>query len=165
MGHSSRLFGEVVFSLAGRKTCSGGSGGNAPPSSTTSGCFSSSEAAGLAGAALGLLLTAVILFAWPVPWLLGLSMLASGIGQGLFQVGYMEATTTMLPIEERGVAGSLISVTRLLGIVFGATGIGWLQGVTADYAASFAVLGGGLALFAAAFAVGDRRAQRRRPRS
>lgn len=119
-------------------------------------------AAGLAGAALGLLLTAGILFAWPVPWLLGLSMLASGIGQGLFQVGYMEATTTMLPIEERGVAGSLISVTRLLGIVFGATGIGWLQGVTGDYAASFAVLGGGLALFAAAFAAGDRRAGLRR---
>ena len=122
-------------------------------------------AAGLAGAALGLLLTAVILFAWPVPWLLGLSMLASGIGQGLFQVGYMEATTTMLPIEERGVAGSLISVTRLLGIVFGATGIGWLQGVTGDYAASFAVLGGGLGVFAFAFAAGGRRAQRRRLRS
>lgn len=122
-------------------------------------------AAGLAGAALGLLLTAGILFAWPVPWLLGLSMLASGIGQGLFQVGYMEATTTMLPIEERGVAGSLISVTRLLGIVFGATGIGWLQGVTGDYAASFAVLGGGLGAFAFAFAAGGRRAQRRRLRS
>jgi hypothetical protein len=122
-------------------------------------------AAGLAGAALGLLLTAGILFAWPVPWLLGLSMLASGIGQGHFQVGYMEATTTMLPIEERGVAGSLISVTRLLGIVFGATGIGWLQGVTGDYAASFAVLGGGLGVFAFAFAAGGRRAQRRRLRS
>lgn len=117
-------------------------------------------AAGLAGAALGLLLTSAILFAWPVPWLLGLSMLASGVGQGLFQVGYMEATTTMLPIEERGVAGSLISVTRLLGIVFGATGIGWLQGVTGNYAASFVVLGGGLGLFAVAFAAGDRRARR-----
>jgi len=118
-------------------------------------------AGGLAGAALGLLLTSAILYAGPVPWLLGLSMLASGIGQGLFQVGYMEATTTMLPIEERGVAGSLVSVTRLLGIVLGATGIGWLQGLTQDYAASFVALGAGLGLFAAAFAAGDRRARRR----
>ena len=112
---------------------------------------------GLFGAALGLFMTAGILFAEPVPWLLGLSMLATGIGQGLFQVGYMDATTSMLPIEERGVAGSLISVTRLLGIVLGATGIGWLQGLTGDYAASFAALGAGLGLFAAVFAAGDRR--------
>jgi MFS family permease len=113
-------------------------------------------AIGLGGAAAGLLLTAAILFAWPVPWLLGASMLASGIGHGLFQVGYMDATTSMLPIEERGVAGSLVSVTRLLGIVLGATGIGWLQGLTDSFSMSFAVLGGGLGVFAASFLSADR---------
>ena len=119
-------------------------------------------AIGLAGAAAGLLLTAAILFAWPAPWLLGASMLASGIGHGLFQVGYMDATTSMLPIEERGVAGSLVSVTRLLGIVLGATGIGWLQGLTDSYGMSFAVLGGGLGVFAAAFVAADRAVGRTR---
>ena len=39
-----------------------------------------------------------------------------GVGQGLFQVGYMDTTTSLLPAHERGVAGSLVSVTRLLGI-------------------------------------------------
>ena len=46
----------------------------------------------------------------------------------------------------------------LLGIVLGVTGIGWLQGITGRYGLSFLVLGGGLALFAAAFAVTGRRA-------
>jgi MFS family permease len=114
-------------------------------------------ATGLGVAAAGLLLTAAILATSPVPLLLTLGMAASGVGLGLFQVGYMDATTTLLPIEERGVAGSLVSVTRLLGIVLGATGIGWLQGLTGRYGLSFLVLGGGLALFAAAFAVTGRR--------
>lgn len=115
-------------------------------------------ALGLAGAAVGLLMTATILFVSPAPSLLGAAMLASGIGHGLFQVGYMDATTSMLPIEERGVAGSLVSVTRLLGILMGATGIGWLHRVTDSYGLSFAALGAGLALFAIVFAAADRRA-------
>ena len=116
---------------------------------------------GLFVAAFGLIAIAVIL-AGPAPAaLLALAMFASGIGQGLFQVGYMDATTTLLPIEERGVAGSLFSVTRLLGIVFGATGIGWLQAFTQDAAVSFAMLGGGLFAFAALFT----RMARLRPRS
>lgn len=117
--------------------------------------------AGLFGAALGLLAIAAILGGPAPAGLLALAMFASGIGQGLFQVGYMDTTTTLLPIEERGVAGSLFSVTRLLGIVFGATGIGWLQAVTQDAAVSFAVLGGGLFAFAALFT----RMARQHPRS
>lgn len=112
---------------------------------------------GLGGAAAGLALTAVLLTAGAVPAWLAVGMLASGIGQGVFQVGYMDATTSMLPIEERGVAGSLVSVTRLLGILLGATGISWLHGLTGHDGASFAVLGGGLAIFAAAFCLGVRR--------
>jgi MFS family permease len=110
-------------------------------------------ATGLAGAAAGLLLTSAILTASPTPLLLALGMAASGVGHGLFQVGYMDATTSMLPIGERGVAGSLVSVTRLLGVVLGATGIGWLHGLTGDHGSSFAMLGGSLAAFAGWFAV------------
>lgn len=115
-------------------------------------------ALGLAGAAVGLLMTATILFVSPAPSLLGAAMLFSGIGHGLFQVGYMDATTSMLPIEERGVAGSLVSVTRLLGILLGATSIGWLHRVADSYGLSFAALGSGLALFAIVFTAADRRA-------
>jgi MFS family permease len=115
-------------------------------------------AVGLGIAAAGLLLSAAVLTVSPLPLLaLTVGMAASGVGQGLFQVGYMDATTTLLPIEERGIAGSLVGVTRLLGIVLGATGIGWLQGLTGGYGWTFLVLGGGLALFAAAFAVTGRR--------
>ena len=106
---------------------------------------------GLALAASGLLLSALLLSTLPASWWLVAGMLLSGLGQGVFNVGYMDATTTMLPVEERGVAGSLINVTRLLGVVAGATGIGWLQGLTGHHGASFAVLGGGLVLFAGVF--------------
>lgn len=116
---------------------------------------------GLAGAAVGLLLTAGLLVGAPMPAFLVLGMFACGFGQGLFTVGYMDATTSMLPVEERGVAGSLVNVTRLLGVVLGATGIGWLQGLTGASWLSFALLGGGLAVFAAAFAVAMGHAQRR----
>jgi len=116
---------------------------------------------GLAVAAAGLLLTAAILASPAAPVALAAGMLASGLGQGLFQVGYMDATTSMLPIEERGVAGSLVSVTRLLGILLGATGIGWLQGLGGRYEVSFAVLGSALALFAALFVAAGRRGSRR----
>lgn len=108
-------------------------------------------ALGLGVASGGLLLLAGLLSLWPLPALMVVGMLASGIGQGVFGVGYMDATTSMLPIEERGVAGSLVNVTRLLGVVLGATLIGWLQGQTGHSGASFGIVGGGLAVFALAF--------------
>jgi hypothetical protein len=80
-------------------------------------------------------------------------MLLSGLGLGLFQVGYMDQTTSMLPVQERGVAGSLVSVTRLLGILLGATGISWLHGLSGRHPISFAVLAAGLGVFALIFAV------------
>ena len=76
------------------------------------------------------------------------ALLLTGLGHGAFQVGCMDVTTTLLPPEERGVAGSLVSVTRLLGIVLGATGIGWLHAATARFDLTFSVLGGGLFLYA-----------------
>ena len=108
-------------------------------------------AIGLGVASGGLLLLAGLLSWWPLPSLMVVGMLASGIGQGVFGVGYMDATTSMLPLEERGVAGSLVNVTRLLGVVLGATLIGWLQGQTGHSGASFGIVGGGLAVFALAF--------------
>lgn len=108
-------------------------------------------AVGLLVAAAGLCASAALLAAGTL-LALGAGMLLSGLGQGVFQVGYTDATTTMLPARERGVAGSLVSVTRLLGIVFGATGISWLNAAVGAPAWSFALLGAGLMAVGAAFA-------------
>lgn len=112
---------------------------------------------GLWVAVAGLGVCAVVLGSEPsgVPAVtpLVLGMLLSGLGLGLFQVGYMDQTTTLLPVHERGVAGSLVSVTRLLGILLGATGISWLHGLTGQHAISFAVLAALLGGFALVFVV------------
>ena len=113
-------------------------------------------ALGLGLAAAGLLLTAGIL-AQAMPGLLGAGMLLCGLGQGLFQVGYMDTTTTLLPAHERGVAGSLVNVTRGLGIVFGAAGISWLNGLWRIEALTFGLLGSALALAALTFGMAVRR--------
>jgi len=117
-------------------------------------------AVGTATAAAGLLATALALQAAPeaaLATLLAMGMFTCGLGQGLFQVGYMDATTDLLPIEERGTAGSLVNVTRLLGLVLGATGIGWLRWATDSDAASFWILGGGVAAMGVLFALRSRR--------
>ena len=53
--------------------------------------------------------------------LLCLSMFAQGCGLGLFQVAYFDIATATIPKENRGVAGSLVMVTRTVGVVTGAT--------------------------------------------
>lgn len=55
---------------------------------------------------------------WPV----GAALIAQGFGVGLFQVGYTDLVTAVLPLKDRGVAGSLAMVTRTIGTVAGATG-------------------------------------------
>jgi MFS family permease len=55
---------------------------------------------------------------------LGVLILASslqGFGMGLFQVAYFDIATATLPKENRGVAGSLVLMTRTVGIVMGAS--------------------------------------------
>jgi EmrB/QacA subfamily drug resistance transporter len=55
---------------------------------------------------------------------LGILMLASslqGFGMGLFQVAYFDIATATLPKENRGVAGSLVLMTRTVGLVMGAS--------------------------------------------
>jgi MFS family permease len=52
---------------------------------------------------------------------LAAAMTLQGIGAGLFQVAYFDIVTTSIPREDRGVAGSLVMMTRTLGTVTGAT--------------------------------------------
>ncbi len=49
------------------------------------------------------------------------SMFVQGFGLGLFQVAYFDIATATIPRENRGVAGSLVMVTRTIGVVTGAT--------------------------------------------
>ena len=56
----------------------------------------------------------------PIPLLFG-AMALQGFGLGLFQVAYFDIATATIPRQDRGVAGSLVMMTRTLGIVIGAT--------------------------------------------
>jgi MFS family permease len=53
--------------------------------------------------------------------LLGAAMALQGAGVGLFQVAYFDIVTSSIPRADRGVAGSLVMMTRTLGTVSGAT--------------------------------------------
>jgi MFS family permease len=61
--------------------------------------------------------------AGPVPILAALvcGMTLQGAGLGLFQVAYFDIVTAALPRQDRGVAGSLVMMTRTVGVVTGAT--------------------------------------------
>ncbi|MBN8909744.1 MAG: hypothetical protein J0H99_24805, partial [Rhodospirillales bacterium] len=48
-------------------------------------------------------------------------MAVQGAGLGLFQVAYFDIVTGALPRHDRGVAGSLVMMTRTVGVVTGAT--------------------------------------------
>ncbi len=49
------------------------------------------------------------------------TLIIPGLGLGLFQVACLELVTGALPRVDRGVAGSLVMVTRTIGIVLGAS--------------------------------------------
>jgi MFS family permease len=53
----------------------------------------------------------------------GAALLLQGIGLGMFQVGYADLVIAAIPIHNRGVAGSLVAVTRTMGVVAGAAGL------------------------------------------
>ncbi len=77
----------------------------------------------------------------------------TGLGLGIFQVGNLDLSTTILPSSERGVAGSLVNVARLLGILTGASGITLLFDLLdsgdrmAAFRETFIILGCALSLF------------------
>ena len=52
---------------------------------------------------------------------LAAAMVLQGVGVGLFQVAYFDIVTASIPRADRGVAGSLVMMTRTLGTVTGAT--------------------------------------------
>jgi predicted MFS family arabinose efflux permease len=70
-------------------------------------------------AVAGLTLIALVLPAQSSA-MLAVALWLAGVGMGVFQVGYQERTLEAVPADNRGLAGSLINVTRLLGIVLGA---------------------------------------------
>ncbi len=53
--------------------------------------------------------------------ILAAAMVLQGFGVGLFQVAYFDIVTASIPRADRGVAGSLVMMTRTLGTVTGAT--------------------------------------------
>jgi len=53
--------------------------------------------------------------------LLACAMFLQGFGVGLFQVAYFDIVTDAIPRADRGVAGSLVMMTRTIGTVTGAT--------------------------------------------
>jgi MFS family permease len=76
--------------------------------------------AGAVATGLGLL----SLSAWTeqTPTLLRIAALAmQGVGLGLFQLAYSDIVTAALPLRDRGVAGSLVLLTRTLGNVTAAS--------------------------------------------
>jgi MFS family permease len=75
---------------------------------------------GAAANGIGLLL----LGAWTeqTPTILRLAALVvQGVGLGLFQLAYSDIVTAALPLRDRGVAGSLVLLTRTLGTVTAAS--------------------------------------------
>ena len=75
---------------------------------------------GMAAMAFGLLPIGMVGARPPLSLLFG-AMMLQGIGLGLFQVAYFDLATATIPRQNRGVAGSLVMMTRTLGIVIGAT--------------------------------------------
>jgi MFS family permease len=120
-----------------------------------------SERLAIAGAAVGAGL--LLLGAWTeqTPTILRVAGLAvQGVGLGLFQLAYSDIVTAALPLRDRGVAGSLVLLTRTLGtvtaasvvlLVFGILNMkyGFLEGfqLTFRFAALLAFAAAGLLAF------------------
>jgi MFS family permease len=75
---------------------------------------------GAAGMAVGQVLIGTADVVPNIP-LLAAAMALQGIGVGLFQVAYFDIVTASIPRADRGVAGSLVMMTRTVGVVTGAT--------------------------------------------
>jgi len=104
-------------------TAAAGAAVVAPIGGRLSGRRISAKRLAIAGAAAtggGLLL----LGTWTeqTPTILRIAGLAvQGVGLGLFQLAYLDIVTAALPLKDRGVAGSLVLLTRTLGTVTAAS--------------------------------------------
>ena len=117
--------------------------------------------AGAAANGIGLLM----LGAWTeqtATWLRIAALVMQGVGLGLFQLAYSDIVTAALPLRDRGVAGSLVLLTRTFGTVTAASVIflvfeilnaryGFLGGFqkTFQFAALLAFAAAGLSAFSA----------------
>jgi MFS family permease len=101
---------------------------------------------------LGLFIAAFGVFATGIAsdaplFVIGATLFTAGFGIGIFQVGNLDMTTSILPVSARGVAGSLVNVARLIGIVIGAAVITWIYDALAQgdrmaqYRATFMLMG------------------------
>ncbi len=99
-------------------------------------------------------------------WLFAVAtaLFTTGVGLGLFQVGHLDATLSAMHVGDRGVAGSLVSVERVLGFAISANGVMWLHdwlrdstgvaesaSVAADYGETFVLIGSALVVAAVVF--------------
>ena len=76
--------------------------------------------AGAAASGIGLLLIGAWTEQTPT-WLRIAALVVQGVGLGLFQLAYSDIVTAALPLRDRGVAGSLVLLTRTLGTVTSAS--------------------------------------------
>jgi EmrB/QacA subfamily drug resistance transporter len=76
--------------------------------------------AGATASGIGLLVLGVWTEQTPT-WLRIAALAVQGAGLGLFQLGYSDIVTATLPPHDRGVAGSLVLLTRTLGTVTAAS--------------------------------------------
>jgi MFS family permease len=76
--------------------------------------------AGAAANGIGLLLLGAWTEQTPA-WLRIAALVVQGVGLGLFQLAYSDIVTAALPLRDRGVAGSLVLLTRTLGTVTSAS--------------------------------------------
>ncbi len=109
---------------------------------------------GAVGIGLGLLPLAFTTEATPVA-LVAVLLLLEGLGNGLLTVAYLDLVTGTLAARDRGVAGALSQLTRMLGVMLGATvltslhawgaaGLTGLDAFLSGYRFAFLVAGGGL---------------------
>jgi MFS family permease len=123
--------------------------------------ISAQRLAVVGAAAVGGALLLVGAWTEQTPTILRIAGLAGqGVGLGLFQLAYAEIVTAALPLKNRGVAGSLVLLTRTLGTVTAASVIltafeilnaqhGFLDGFqkTFQFAALLAFAAAGLSAF------------------
>ncbi|MAZ98207.1 MAG: hypothetical protein CMM39_02115 [Rhodospirillaceae bacterium] len=68
-------------------------------------------------------------------WMI-LAISLQGIGTGLFQSSYLFIVTGLLPVSQRGVSGSIVMLTRTIGVVSGVSmltlGFAWLNKINQE---------------------------------